>query len=164
MPAVIHLKMFELPDDFRWLAPWSPIGDESVALQWGQIQSELESGQAIADRLVGEFQREMPDRHVLKNCQLFSRKPDVTRKPKPVHSSKKEDDTKYSLLTSIATWLAQKLEFENASQPSTKFLNPRGNRERRTSLRWHSPVQASLNARRRLSRTFATFSSEEFWP
>ena len=62
--------MFELPDNFEWLSPWSPIGDESVALEWGEIQSELESGQRIADRLVAELQREMPAGHVLKNCQL----------------------------------------------------------------------------------------------
>ncbi len=44
--------MFQLPSDFRWLAPWSPI--------------DAETARDIED----ELRREIPDGHVLAGCQF----------------------------------------------------------------------------------------------
>jgi hypothetical protein len=64
--------MFELPSDFEWLAPWSALSDDADAdaLEGGQVQAELESGQTIAGGLVAELRREMPANHRLAECQL----------------------------------------------------------------------------------------------
>jgi len=64
--------MFELPTDFEWLAPWSALTNDADAdaLEGGQIQAELESGQTTADGLVAELRREMPANHRLAKCQL----------------------------------------------------------------------------------------------
>jgi hypothetical protein len=64
--------MFALPPNFQWLAPWSPVGDQSICLEWGQIQATLESGERIGDYLVEELRREMPAGHVLKDCGLVA--------------------------------------------------------------------------------------------
>jgi len=64
--------MFELPSDFEWLAPWSELTNDADpdALEGGQIQAELESGQTIASGLVEEMRREMSPGHRLANCGL----------------------------------------------------------------------------------------------
>ena len=64
--------MLELPAEFEWLAPWSPLTNDADphALEGGQIQAELESGQTIANGLVAELRREMPAGHRLFNCEL----------------------------------------------------------------------------------------------
>ena len=64
--------MFELPSDFEWLAPWSELTNDADpdALEGGQIQAELESGQTIARGLVAELRREMSPGHRLANCEL----------------------------------------------------------------------------------------------
>ncbi len=70
---VIRLKrMFELPPDFKWLAPWSALSNDADpdAIAGGQVQAEIESGQTIAGGLVAELRREMPPDHRLAECEL----------------------------------------------------------------------------------------------
>lgn len=62
--------MFELPHDFQWLPPWSALDHEPSALAWGELIAELEFGEQVADCLVAELRREMPNGHVLKHCEL----------------------------------------------------------------------------------------------
>ncbi len=64
--------MFELPTDFEWLAPWSALTNDADpdAIEGGQIQAEIESGQTIASGLVAELCREMPIGHRLAGCEL----------------------------------------------------------------------------------------------
>ena len=64
--------MFELPTNFKWLAPWSALTNDADpdAIEGGQIQAELESSQTIASGLVAELRREMAPDHRLTECEL----------------------------------------------------------------------------------------------
>lgn len=62
--------MFKLPIDFQWLAPWGPIADESPALEWGEVQAELESDEIVGHTLAAELKRETPDGHLLRYCRV----------------------------------------------------------------------------------------------
>jgi hypothetical protein len=59
--------MFSIPQDYEWLAPWASIEDEGLHICLGRAFPDA-CNESVAERLVEELRREMPDGHVL--CKL----------------------------------------------------------------------------------------------